>query len=33
MKAEIDELVGKFEARRLSRRDLMAALAGPGARF
>jgi catechol 2,3-dioxygenase-like lactoylglutathione lyase family enzyme len=26
--AEIDELVGKFEARRLSRRELVAALAG-----
>jgi catechol 2,3-dioxygenase-like lactoylglutathione lyase family enzyme len=28
MTAEIDELVGKFEARRLSRRELVAALAG-----
>jgi catechol 2,3-dioxygenase-like lactoylglutathione lyase family enzyme len=28
MSAEIDELVGMFEARRLSRRDLVAALAG-----
>jgi catechol 2,3-dioxygenase-like lactoylglutathione lyase family enzyme len=28
MKAEIDELIGKFEAQRLSRRELVAALAG-----
>ena len=28
MSAEIDDLVGKFEARRLSRRELVAALAG-----
>jgi catechol 2,3-dioxygenase-like lactoylglutathione lyase family enzyme len=28
MKAEIDDLVGKFEARRLSRRELVAALTG-----
>ena len=28
MKAEIDELVGKFEAHRLSRRELVAALTG-----
>jgi catechol 2,3-dioxygenase-like lactoylglutathione lyase family enzyme len=28
MSAEIDELVGMFEARRLSRRELVAALAG-----
>jgi catechol 2,3-dioxygenase-like lactoylglutathione lyase family enzyme len=28
MKAEIDELIGKFEAQRLSRRELVAALTG-----
>jgi catechol 2,3-dioxygenase-like lactoylglutathione lyase family enzyme len=28
MSAEIEELVGKFEARRMSRRELVAALAG-----
>jgi hypothetical protein len=28
MSAEIEELVGKFEARGLSRRELVAALAG-----
>ena len=28
MSAEIDDLVGKFEARRLSRRELVAALLG-----